>query len=94
MTLDNFRILKIDDWNLTFEEYKEVINPIKKTKSSKWVRVGGYYGNMKSCLEALKNYIIDTYVSIEDYEEVLEKIDKLNNCIVNCVLRCKEGEKQ
>lgn len=94
MTLDNFRILKIDDWNLTFEEYKEVINPIKKTKSSKWVRVGGYYSNMKSCLEAIKNYIINNYyANIDDYKELLDKINELNNCIVNCVLRCKEGEK-
>lgn len=49
---------------------------------------------MKSCLEAIKNYIINSYANIDDYKEVLDKINELNNCIVNCVLRCKEGEKQ
>lgn len=90
MTLNNIRIRKLDDLNLTFDEYREVRNLKTQETTMKWIHVGGYYGNMKSCLEAIKNYIINSYANIDDYKEVLDKINELNNCIINCVLRCNE----
>lgn len=83
MMLDNFRILKLDGLNLTFEEYKEVKNN-NGNVSTKWVRVGGYYGSMEQCLAGLKKHIINSYANIDSYNEVLDKINKLNNAIVEC----------
>lgn len=87
MTLDNFRVLVLDELNITFEEYKEVNNPITKTSTTKWVRVGGFYGTLTSCLRALKSYIIMTYMNIEDYKEVLDKIQALNDAVVKVSIK-------
>ncbi|MGM9969801.1 MAG: hypothetical protein ACI35S_05330 [Anaeroplasma sp.] len=88
MTLNNFRIIRLDSCNLTFEEYKTVSNNKNgiKTTSTKWIRVGGYYGNMGHCLDGLKNYIISTYAEIDNYQEVLDKVNALNRAIVECKL--------
>ena len=83
MTINNFRIIVVDELNLTFEEYKEVRNPINKSTSSKWVQVGGYYSTLNTCLKYLKDYIIRTYMNIDDYNEVLSKIDALNDAMVS-----------
>lgn len=83
MILDNFRIVRLDEYCLTFEEYKGVTNPITKEMKYKWVRSGGYYGTVDSCLVGLKNYIIKSYMEIEDYQEVLDKIKALNDAIVS-----------
>ena len=82
MTLDNFRVIILDDLNITFEEYKDVLNPITKETTTKWVRVGGFYGTLTSCLRALKSYIVMSYVDIDDYQEVLDKIKALDEAIV------------
>lgn len=87
MTMDNFRVIILDDLNITFEEYKDVLNPITKTTSTRWVRVGGFYGTLTSCLRALKSYIVMTYMNIEDYEEVLTKIQALNDTIVSVSIK-------
>lgn len=87
MTLDNFRVIVLDDLNITFEEYKDVLNPITKTTTTKWVRVGGFYGTLTSCLRALKSYIIMTYMNIDDYQEVLDKIKALNEAIVSVSIK-------
>ena len=83
MTLDNFRVIVLDDLNITFEEYKDVLNPITKTTTTKWVRVGGFYGTLTSCLRALKSYIVMTYMNIDDYKDVLAKIQALDNAVVS-----------
>lgn len=87
MTLDNFRVIVLDELNITFEEYKDVLNPITKTTTTKWVRVGGFYGTLTSCLRALKSYIIMTYMNIEDYKEVLAKIQALNDAVVKVSIK-------
>lgn len=87
MILDNFRVIVLDDLNITFEEYKEVHNPINKTSTTKWVRVGGFYGTLTSCLRALKSYIIMTYMNIDDYKEVLDMIQALNDAVVNVSIK-------
>lgn len=87
MTLDNFRVIVLDDLNITFEEYKDVLNPITKTTTTKWVRVGGFYGTLTSCLRALKSYIVMTYMNIDDYKEVLAKIQALDNAVVSVSIK-------
>lgn len=90
MKLDNFRIVKIDEFNITFEEFKEVKSKKAGTIGMKWVRVGGYYGSLEHCLNALKNYIIAKYISIDSVDTVLKQIDKLNGAIVSCKLEVEE----
>lgn len=87
MPLDNFRVIVLDDLNITFEEYKDVLNPITKTTTTKWVRVGGFYGTLTSCLRALKSYIIMTYMNIDDYKEVIAKIQALNDAVVSVSIK-------
>lgn len=87
MTLDNFRVIVLDELNITFEEYKEVNNPITKTSTTKWVRVGGFYGTLTSCLRALKSYIVMTYMNIDDYKDVLDKIQALNDAVVKVSIK-------
>lgn len=86
MLIKNFRVLKLDSYNLTFEEYRKVESTRKgvTTSTTKWVRVGGYYGKVSQCLEAMKNYIISTYMNLEDYQEVLDMINALNGAVVEC----------
>lgn len=92
MTIDNFRILKLDPLNLTFEEYRKVEsrNKVITQSTMKWVRVGGYYGRIDQCLDALKYYIISNYANEDGYNDVLNKIKNLHNAIVEC--RINESE--
>lgn len=89
MTLDNFRIVKLDKLNLTFEEYKEVIRVNRKEEDGRkvirWVQVGGYYSSLEETLKALKKYIIFNFIE-HTYDEVIQKIEKLNKAIVECNL--------
>ena len=92
MILDNFRIWALDPLNITFDEYREVENKKDKTKSYKWIRTGGYYSNVQTCLNAIRDYIIHNYIinQIEGYEETLEKIKELHDAIVQCDLKGME----
>lgn len=92
INLENFRIVQLDIYNLTFEQFKEVESKKDSTKSMKWVRVGGYYSNLSQCLKALKNYIIANALlsSIENYEQLMSLLDELNNKYINCNLQVKE----
>ncbi len=89
MKLNNFRVVRVDSMNLTFEEYKKVESKRNNvvTSATKWVRVGGYYGNLDQCLDGLKKYIINTFVDLTAYQDVLAKINELNNAIVECVVK-------
>ena len=87
MTLDKFKVVRLDDINITFEEYKDVLNPITKEVTTKWVRVGGFYGTLTSCLRALKSYIIMTYMDIDDYKDVIDKIKALEYAVVSVEIK-------
>lgn len=89
MKLDNFKIRRLDKWNITFAEYREV-ECKSGEKQMQWVESGRYYSTLESCLDAIKKHIINSYVDIEDYQEVLDNIEKLNNCIVKCNLKAVE----
>ena len=87
MTLDKFKVVRLDDINITFEEYKDVLNPITKEVTTKWVRVGGFYGTLTSCLRALKSYIIMTYMDTDDYKDVMDKIKALEHAVVSVEIK-------
>lgn len=89
MELGRFRVIKLDKYNLTFEEYKEVENTKTKEKSMKWVRVGNYYGNLGQCLKALKDYIIAERINEKDLD-LIKLLDELNNSYVSTCINTKE----
>ena len=89
ININNFRIIQLDKYNLTFEEFKEVENVKTKEKSIKWVRVGGYYGNLPSALKGLKEYIVNQKIGDNENVDILKFIDELNNSYVNCEIKAK-----
>ena len=85
ISLGNLRIIQLDQWNLTFEIYKET----PKTHKMEWVKVGGYYRNLTQCLKALKEYIIANNIIENDLtiSETIEMLDQLNDSYVKCELK-------
>lgn len=83
---NNIRIVRIDKYNYSFEHYKEI--EIKKDKKMEWVRVGGYYATLPSCLEAVKRYLIDFSIENNDFtiEELKNEIEALNGAYIKCKL--------
>lgn len=83
------KVIRLDKWNYTFEHYKEV--EAKNGKKTDWVRVGGYYSTLPSCLKAVKDYVIDYSIERNDFnvEELKTQIEALNGAYVRCEL--KEG---
>ena len=93
LKLDNFRIIQLDKLNLTFDEFREVENLKTKEKSMKWVRAGGYYGNLESCLKAIKDYIVSSEIGKNNNLDLLKFLDELNGSYVKCNLKaCEENE--
>lgn len=92
LIIDNYRIIKMDKYNLTFEEYKEVEK--KKQRVMEWVRVGGYYGSLDSCLKALKDYIIEDLIENNNLyiNELKDKINALNEAYIRCKLNGMEEQ--
>lgn len=89
MIIDNYRILKIDEFNFVYE--KKYIKEKDGNSVEEWKRCKGYFNNITQCLDNIKNNIIGSYISeSDDYEETIKKIDELNNKIINCKLTYKE----
>ena len=85
MIIDDFRVLKIDEFNFVYE--RKYTKEKDGEQVTEWKRCKGFFGNISQCLEAIKQYILGNYVNeIDDYNEVLEKINKLNGAIINCKL--------
>ena len=70
---NDYRIVKVDIRNLTFEKLKEN----KKTKQKEWVQVGGYYPNLELTCKALKEFIVND--GIDTCENVYELIQLLTD---------------
>ena len=75
--LNRFRIKALDKMNITFEELKEIESRDKKTKRLEWTKVGGYYGTLDSTLKALKDYILQEYLSTDVSEDMFKVLDDL-----------------
>lgn len=90
INLGNFRIIRIDLYNLTFEQFKEVYHKKTDTKEMEWTRVGGYYGNLQQCLKALKDYIISIEMESNEEINIINLLDEINNKYINCNLKASE----
>jgi hypothetical protein len=89
MKLNNFEIRRLDALNITYKEYREVEKK-DHSKVMAWVESGKYYSTVKDCLEGIKNHIINDYINLDDYDQVLNKIKELNGAIVECKLMMKQ----
>ena len=78
------RIIQLDQYNMTFEVYKEVENIKTHEKTTKWVREGGYYGNLKQCLKAIKDYLIAEENKNNDNLDILKYLDEINESYNKC----------
>lgn len=89
--IENIRIVKLDNLNYTFEVYGKVE---KKDGSVeyKWMPSNCYYSNITSCLNGVKNKIINDYIKLRKSSvgEFLALLNKINNSIVNLVIKTKE----
>ena len=70
---NEYRIIKIDNRNLSFEKLKEN----KKTKKLEWVQVGGYYNTLDQTCKALKDFIVND--SVDNCTNVYELIEILTD---------------
>ena len=93
---ERFRVVSYDKYNITFEEYREVEKRETKEKVLEWVKAGGYYGTLKQCLKALKDYIIQQAIQKEDLDVngMFKLIDNINNTYINCYLSRNIYEKE
>lgn len=92
--LNRFRLKAIDKLNITFEELKEIESKDKKSKRLEWTRVGGYYGTLDSALKALKDYIIQEYLSTDVSEDMLKLLDDLANSYVDTFVSFEQNNDQ
>jgi len=61
MLNENYRIVKIDKRNYTFERLQDVKKKNDDVKKE-WVQVGGYYDDLARTCKALKDYIVQDNV--------------------------------
>ena len=92
INFENFRIVQLDEYSMTFEVYREVENIRTHEKTSKWVREGGYYGNLEQCLKAIKDYIIKEENMNNENLDIIKLLDEINNKYVNTILKVR-GQK-
>lgn len=65
----NFRIVKVDKRNWTFE---------KLNNKNKWVQVGGYYATLETTCRELKDYIIQEGVdNISNARELISLLTEI-----------------
>ena len=72
MEIGNFRVVRIDSLNMSFEEKQK-----DKNGNDKWKRVGGYYGDLSSLCKGLGDYIINA--NIENTKDVDALADLLKD---------------
>lgn len=79
--IDNIRIVKLDNSNITWERYQEKEigkkeKGVKREKVMDWIQVGGYYTSVESALESiiktLKREMITNATDIESYLQELK----------------------
>lgn len=83
---EKIRIIQLDQYNMTFEIYKEVENIKTHEKTIKWVRVGGYYGNLNQCTKAIKDYLIAEENQKNDNLDIISYLNEINESYKNCGL--------
>ena len=84
------RIVQIDQYNTTFEIYREVESNKTHEKSFKWVREGGYYANLGQCLIGIKEWIIKYENKNNEYLDIMKLLEEINNLYINTFIKYKE----
>ena len=92
INFENFRIVQLDEYAMTFEVYREHKERNNKERHFKWFREGGYYGNLEQCLKALKDYIIKKENMNNENLDIIKLLDEINNKYVNTILKVR-GQK-
>ena len=93
--IGDFRIITIDDKQMSYEQYKEVRTVRTNESRMTWVRVGGYFSKLEYLLKDLKEYILRELVDTEKEQsvnEIIAEIDKFNNAFVEWKLGAGENE--
>ena len=77
MKFSNIEIYQLDKYNWTYRIYKKLTSPRAK-KDYAWVESYKYYSNSRTCLEAVRQFLIDNVINeSEDINASLEGLDKL-----------------
>lgn len=98
MILKDFKIIKRDEYNYTFErymttKYRSPIDGKTMLEKTDWKQVSGYYGSIESALNGLKDYIVGELVNeTNEYDELLSKIKDLQDCIVSVNIKERKTE--
>ena len=81
---DKLRIRRTDEKNLVIEEYSDkIVNPRTKEITSGW-QWCGYYGDLKAALNGvLKKELMDSVKEELQVEDVITRIEKVENDIKN-----------
>ena len=72
MQINNVEIYKLDKWNFSYRVLRE------NTKNGKvqWFESKKYYNNIRQCVLAVKEFIVNE--AVEDCDSIEEAINKLN----------------
>lgn len=80
VVLNNYRIVKFDKLNWTFEIYEET----KATHMNKfetkmvWKKTNLYYPTVEDCLKGIKRYVKNTYgTEVEEIDEYIKLLEEL-----------------
>ena len=87
ISIDKYRIISLDKINLTYQELREVENKKDKSKRLEWVTIGGYYGNLSSALNSLKNYIVNEFIMNDTTNNIVEFLTELDGLFVKCDIK-------
>lgn len=81
--IDNIRIYKVDEYNYSYEVYKE---KTKKDgiKEKVWVKSNSYFGTLDNCLKSIKDKVIKDLIKTNEMnvEDFIYELEKLHNCYV------------
>jgi hypothetical protein len=89
--IDNYRIVKLDDLNYTYDIYREVKSK-QGTSEFRWVNIGGYYGSIEVCINSLKSKIVGDYLQTRKMktDEFVKLLEKMKTLYVDMIIKVKE----
>lgn len=66
MLINNFKIKRLDRYNIVIEEYRETTNLKTKEKRYEWKDLGLYFPTVKRATEHLESYILSKGLELTD----------------------------
>lgn len=95
MILHNYKIVKLDDRNITFYTLKKMKSKEPNSMDKLvWRQSGFYYGTVVECLEGIKNQIVSGLIDHYDPTEFIQQLEALQNAIVQVRLLSEEPPHQ